>query len=39
MSLFKLTIKYFKFTVYTTDDEDVPEGAPPAGSDLGKCQL
>ena len=38
MSLFKLTIKYFKFTVYTTDDEDVPEGAP-AGSDLGKCQL
>ena len=27
-----------KFTVYTTDDEDLPKGPPPAGSDLGKCQ-
>lgn len=27
------------FTVYTKHEEDLPEGPPHAGSDLGKCQL
>ena len=26
------------FSFYTIDDEDLSEGPPPAGSDLGKCQ-
>ena len=28
-----------KFTVYTSDGEDLPKGPSPSGGDLGKCRL